>query len=75
MPDVPASSELRSEEDNSLVSRSKLYNEAFAQKDTSRISALIEPTVVYHADKVTLVYKRRTLIGAVLTSASDDLDV
>lgn len=54
MPDVPASSELRSEEDNTLVSRSKLYNEAFAAKDLNRLNALFDAKVVYHADEVTL---------------------
>ena len=52
MPDAPASSDLRSEEDNTLVSRSKIYNEAFATKDLNRLSALFAPKVIYHADEV-----------------------
>ena len=51
MPDAPASSDLRSDEDNTLVSRSKLYNEAFATKDLNRLSALFAPKVTYHADE------------------------
>lgn len=57
MPDAPASSDLRSAEDNTLVSRSKIYNEAFATKDLNRLSALFAPKVIYHADEVS--YRRR----------------
>lgn len=52
MPDVPESSGLRSDEDNTLVARSKLYNEAFAAKDLDRLNALFDAKVVYHADEV-----------------------
>lgn len=54
MPDVPASSELRSSKDNNLVTLSKVYNEAFAHKDLKRLEALFAPKVVYHADEVRL---------------------
>ena len=54
MPDVPASSELRSAKDNNLVTLSKSYNDAFERKDLKRLQELFAPNVVYHADEVRL---------------------